>query len=31
MPNSVGLSIPGVFTLSPRLCIKAMVIWLQLA
>lgn len=31
MPKSAGLSIPGVFTLSPMPCIKAMVIWLRLA
>lgn len=29
--KSAGLSIPGLFTLSPMPCIKAMVIWLRLA
>lgn len=31
MPKSAGLSIPGVFILSPMPCIKAMVIWPRLA
>jgi hypothetical protein len=29
--KSAGPSIPGLFTLSPMPCIKAMVIWLLLA